>query len=392
MKNSSTFRIHIQSDLSSGDFKSLALLYQPLLGMEAHGLYITFYQLVNHTHRGSYTHQELFDFLNIKQSAFLGMRHKLEALNLLQTFQKSDDFIYMMKTPLSAKQFLTDTVFGSYLQSEIGEKNLNKLAEMFRKEKPDLEGYDNQTKAFDSLYEFKSLNLLKLDYGLQGRQQNGGSHLNYRFDFNRFVELLPDRLKNSQLLNHKLQETISRIAFVYQYDVNDMVEVYTKASESKQNINYQILNFKAKQYYESQNQILTIKEKEEPEAAFLTSLTPQVIIAKYAKVDQQGLALSTAVQLLERNQVDPGIINVILMLILKQKQGVLPNLKYLETVLHDWMNKGVQTTEDALLYSQNLETRFEKQQKQQQTKKKPKSEPDWMDDYIDELAKMEEQS
>lgn len=388
MKNSSTFKIHIQSDLSSGDFKSLSLLYQPLLGMDAHSLYITFYQLLNQTHRQSFAHQELFDLLNIKQSAFLNMRHKLEALNLIQTYQKNDEFVYMMKAPLSAKQFLTDTVFGSYLQSEIGEKNLNILAEMFKKDKPDLEGFDNQTKAFDSLYEFKSLNLLKLDYNLQGRQQNGGSHLNYRFDFNRFVELLPDRLKSSQLLNHKLQETIARIAFVYQYDVSDMVEVYTKASESKQNINYQILNFKAKQYYEGKHKVLTIKEKEEPEAAFLQSLTPQVIIAKYAKVDQQGLALSTAVQLLERNQVDPGIINVILMLILKQKQGVLPNLKYLETVLHDWMNRGIQTTEDALAYAQNLETRFVNKV----TTKKQKSEPDWMDDYINELAKMEEQS
>lgn len=388
MKNSSTFRIHIQSDLSSGDFKSLSLLYQPLLGMDAHSLYVTFYQLVNQTGRITYTHQELFDLLNIKQTAFLGMRHKLEALNLLQTFQKDDDYVYMMKAPLSAKQFLLDTVFGSYLQSEIGEKNLAILANLFKKDQPDLDGYDNQTKAFDALYEFKSLNLLKLDYDLQGRQQNGGSHLNYRFDFNTFVERLPDRLKSSQLLNHKLQETIVRIAFVYQYDINDMVEIYTKASESKQNVNYQVLNFKAKQYYESKNKILTIKEKEEPEAAFLQSLTPQVIIAKYALVDQQGLALSTAVQLLERNQVDPGIINVILMLILKQKQGVLPNLKYLETVLRDWMNRGIQTTEDALAYAQNLETRFE----QKEQTKRQKSEPDWMDDYINELAKMEEQS
>ena len=178
MKNSATFRIHIQSDLSSGDFKSLALLYQPLLGMDAHGLYITFYQLINQTGRQIFSHQELFDFLNIKQTVFLNMRHKLEALNLIQTFQKNDDFIYMMKTPLSAKQFLTDTVFGSYLQSEIGEKNLNILAEMFKKDQPNLEDYDNQTKAFDALYEFKSLNLLKLDYDLQGRKQNGGSQLN----------------------------------------------------------------------------------------------------------------------------------------------------------------------------------------------------------------------
>ena len=52
------------------------------------------------------------------------------------------------------------------------------------------------------------------------------------------------------------------------------------------------------------------------------------------------------------------------------------------------MNKGVQTTEDALVYSQNLETKFENKEK----KKRRKSEPDWMDDYVKELEKMEESS
>ena len=69
---------------------------------------------------------------------------------------------------------------------------------------------------------------------------------------------------------------------------------------------------------------------------------------------------------------------------LKNKDGVLPNINYLEKVLHDWLNKGVQTTEDAINYATDLETKWEK---------KPftptKSEPDWLDDYIKDLANME---
>jgi len=384
MKNSSTFSLQSQSDLSAADFKVLALLYQPLMGLEGQALYTTFYQLINKTNRNSYTHTELFDLLNLKQIDFLKIRNKLEALNLLQVFQKEDEFLYFMKAPLTAKQFLMDTVFGSYLQSEIGEKNLNLLTSMFKMDVLSTEGFENVTKSFDALYEFKSLSLLNVNYPLQGRTQNGGSHINYKFNYESFVEHLPERLKNSQLLTEKFREQITKIAFVYQYDVSDMVTIYEAASKSRQVINFAQLNLKAKQHYEQKNQLLTIKQKDITHTNLIDQVSPQIIIQKYAKTDQQGIALSTATAMLERNSVEPGIINVILMLVLKHKDGILPTLNYMEVVLHDWLNKGVQTTEDAINYSTNLESQWEKKKSVQKV-----SEPDWLDDYIKDLANME---
>ena len=384
MKNSSTFSLQSQSDLSAADFKVLALLYQPLMGLEGQALYTTFYQLINKTGRNEYTHAELFDLLNLKQLEFLRVRNKLEALNLLTVYQKDDVYLYFMKAPLTAKQFLVDTVFGSYLQSEIGEKNMNLLTSLFKMDVPNREGFENITKSFDALYEFKSLNLLNVDHDLQGRQQNGGSHINYRFNYEAFVDHLPERLKNSQLLNEKFKEQMNKIAFVYQYDVSDMVTIYEEASKSRQNVNFAQLNMKAKQHYELKHKLLTIKQKDLPTPSLVDQVAPQVIIQKYARTDQQGIALSTATQLLERNAVEPGIINVILMLVLKHKDGVLPNINYMNKVLNDWLNKGVQTTADAINYSTNLESQYEKKKKVQKV-----AEPDWMDDYIKDLAKME---
>jgi replication initiation and membrane attachment protein len=385
MKNSSLFHIQSQTDLSAADFKVLALLYQPLMGLEAHALYTTFYQLVNKTNRLSYTHAELFDLLNLKQQDFLKFRHKLEALNLLVVYMSEDKFIYQMKAPLTAKSFLVDTIFGSYLQSEIGEKNVNLLTEMFKMDMMSLEGYENITKSFDELYEFKSLNLLSVSHPLQGRTTNGGSHLNYKFNYESFIEHLPERLKTSQLLTEKFKDQLNKIAFVYQFDVSDMVSIYEAASRSNKMVNFAQLNLKAKQHYEEKHQLLTVKKKE-ASPQMIDQVAPQVIIQKYAKTDQQGLALQTATQLLERNAVEPGIINVILMLVLKHKDGVLPNINYMEKVLHDWLNKGVQTTEDAIKHASNLETQYETKKKTERISVK---EPDWMDEYIEELAKME---
>jgi replication initiation and membrane attachment protein len=74
------------------------------------------------------------------------------------------------------------------------------------------------------------------------------------------------------------------------------------------------------------------------------------------------------------------------MLVLKHKDGVLPNINYMEKVLLDWLNKGVQTTEDALNHSINLENQYVKTK---QSNKKDVEKPDWLDDYIKDLVKME---
>lgn len=384
MKNKSFFQLHKRSDLSELDYKVLALLYQPLLGLEAHSLYLTLYHLVNKTNRNSYMHQELLDLINKKQSDFLKIRYELEALNLLEVHQKEDHYLYFLKSPLSAKQFLVDTVFGSYLQSEIGEKNLNFLANLFKIEIPSLEGYKNITKTFDSLYEFKSTNLLSLDYELEGRKQNGGSLLNYKFNYDKFVESVPERLKNTTLLTNRFKDMVTKVAFVYQFDVSDMVQIYENSYVIGQTINFSQFNLKAKQHYESKHQMLSIQEKSLPENTLMDQIAPQIIIQKYAKTDQQGLALLTATQLLERNSVDIGIINVLLMHVLKFKDGILPNYNYLEKVLNSWLNQGIRTTEDALNLVTQVETKW-------QSKTKPaKKEPAWLQRYIDELKNMEE--
>lgn len=384
MKNSNLFKLHNATDLSNQDFKVLALLYQPLMGLEAHSLYITFYQLLNKTGKDTYSHNELFDLINIRQVEYLKLRHKLEALSLLEVYQKEETFLYILKSPLTARQFLLDTVFGSYLQSEIGEKNLNFIANLFKIDIPSKEHYDNITKSFDSLYEFKTFNLLNLDYELQGKQQNGGSQIHHKFNYEKFVELIPERLKSIQLLTERFKEMVVKVSFVYQFDVTDMVQVYETSYNPAQKISFAQFNLKAKQYYESKNKLLSIKQKDMSEDMMMDSVSPQIIVQKYAKMNQQGIALQTANSLLERNHVEPGIINVILMFVLKHKEGVLPNIKYLETVLQDWLSRGVQTTEDALNYALEIENKWEKKDI-----KPNKAEPDWLDDYIKDLANME---
>ena len=119
MKVNSKFNLFMQTDLSASDFKVLALLYQPLLGLNAYSIYNIFYQF-NKLNQLT-PHHFLLDLLNIKQDEFINAREKLEALGLLETYLKNEDeYLYILKAPFTAKQFLLDTFLGTYLESEIG--------------------------------------------------------------------------------------------------------------------------------------------------------------------------------------------------------------------------------------------------------------------------------
>ena len=390
MQLKSTFQLQVHSDLSALDYKVLALLYQPLLGVTAHSLIVTLYQLNYKVSEQTFTHQYLLDLLNIKQQMFIKARHQLEALNLMNVHQHDTHYVYCLKMPLSPKQFLVDTIFGSYLKTEIGEDNLNQIKALFKLNVADLTTYENITKSFDELYEFNATNLLEVDHDLQGRIQNGGSLIKYQFDYNAFVKQLPERVKNTQLLTDKFKDQITKIAFVYQYSPNEMATIFEKTYQPDQTVTFSQLTMKASQYYKKNKQRLVIKEKDLTEAELLSSVTPQVIIQKYAKATHIALALETASHLMERNQVDIGIINVLLIFVIKHKDGILPNLKYMEIVLADWMKKGVLTTEDALAFASKLEDEHQ-HYKERYNKKAPRQaqEPDWLDAYLKDIEKME---
>jgi len=69
--------------------------------------------------------------LILNQGTF-NYRYKLEALGLLVVFQSDNEYIYSLKSPMTAKEFLNDTIFGSYLQDQIGEIQMNNLISEFR--------------------------------------------------------------------------------------------------------------------------------------------------------------------------------------------------------------------------------------------------------------------
>jgi len=386
MRINSKFRLHINTSLSSSDYKVLALLYQPLIGVDAYAIYSTFYHLVKGNEIDS--HQLLFDLLNITMDDFKKAITKLEALGLIETYINSKkDYVYIIKPPYSAKKFLTDTFLGAYLESEIGTKNLENIIKVFKVNKPDLTNYKNITKSFDEVYQVHTKKLLNISDDLEGRNGFNNQLIRNGINYNEFIERLPRALKSPVLFNDNFKQKLIQLAFVYQFNVDDLVLIYKNASKGNTTATIEQINLQARLYYEKNNEVITIQKKTTSDTEVIKDLSFRTVVDKFVVDDPilRASSLDTINNFIAQNDVDLGVLNVLLIFILKNKEGVLPHVNYLNKVWESWAKAGVRTAEDAINHREQLEKTWK-------SRAPKENKPDWLDEYMKELEELEEQA
>lgn len=177
---------------------------------------------------------------------------------------------------------------------------------------------------------------------------------------------------------------IERIIFVYKFEVKEMIDVYIKATTNGNEPNEQALRLSSNLYFQEQkgDYIHHVKPVEIDEAFQLDRTPPQNILDMFGRSESKGVDLDTVQDFYNRNNYPPGILNAIIMFVLKHKDGHLPHVNYLEKVLKTWLNNGVKSTEDAINYMKKIESTYSSYTKS--TKKKIKGPiPDWLDEYLD---------
>ena len=379
------YKIYASFDLSTHNYKVLNLLYLPLIGSKAFSLYTTLYAWTYQMNDPQIHIDTLCSHLNVKESDVLSSRQTLEAFDLANTYSDANTIIIKLKKPLTPKQFLSDTIFGAYYQSELGQHHTELMIQHFEIKTPEVNELNNISMSFDDIFQFNASNKLDIQKPLY---ENGGqkrSRIESEFPYDIWFESLPKRYQKPPLLRPSIRQTIENIAFVYAYTLDDITHVikrlYVKDLSSKEAINLQ-----ARLYFEETRQQLDVDKKEVVVEDKLSTISPLYIIQKYVKTDTYGSALETVSSLMERNHVDMGIINTLILFVIKRKDGMLPHINYLEKILNDWLNRGVKTTADATKIVSQLETNYSYKPKQ----KKRSVEPDWFEDYMKELDNVKE--
>lgn len=387
-----SFWVMTSSFCSSEDIKTLSLLYQPLIGPNSLGCYFMLSNLVNPTNLQTdiYKMQYLLDILNFNVETLTNVLDKLNAIGLLTTYEKDNIYLFRLNMPLKPRQFFLDTILGPYLKSEVGDKNFDQLFSYFSSSEVSKKGYKNITKAFDQVYKTKVYEPISSEKFIIGRKNNGGVIIKDAFDFETFYEGLPIRLKKRRIFTKKVISQIASVMYVYNFTEREMIRILSSAYDEENNkIFAEKIGLLAREYFEknyTESQITFEKQPEVADEVDLRTLKPQDIIAVIGgKMTNNSVALETIRKFIERNAVDIGLINGVIIASIKYT-GHVPSLVYLEKVLADWLSKGIKTGKDALRVLQGIpET-----PKSKTRKRVSDDEPEWLDGIIASFDEEEE--
>ncbi|AOF54625.1 replication initiation and membrane attachment protein [Maize bushy stunt phytoplasma] len=384
------FQIKNSVFLSLEDHQSLSLLYQPLIGTHALGIYHILATLKPNIF---YQHQFLFDLSAVSKNDFLEAQEKLEALNLLQTFCNSEtqERIYWLNLPCRSQEFFKDPLFSNFLLSEVGEATFLSLQNHFSKEastkKNNWDAFQDISKKFDDLFQVQKMDL-PTDFTCPNNQTNSSPRqfLNNAFDYKLFLQKLPQRFKKPSLTCNQTSDFIQKLSLVYNLDEATLSEIYQKTFPKPSEIELSKLSLGVKRYYQmnTQNQNLVFAKKtqynEQDTIALLKRKdSTQRIIINHCPKNMQATAADTVFQFMERNNLEPGLVNVLLTYILERK-GFVPSVVYLEKILKSWEQKGIFDTETAYDFYMEQE-KTQSQTKFRSNLKKPQISPKWLEDF-----------
>ena len=131
--------VNTKAHIGSTEFKVILKLYQPLMGVNAYGIYSLLAAKVAQTPDllARRMHKELLDILSLGLRDFYEARIRLEALGLLKTFVQKDElgqvFIYELQAPLSAEDFFKDDLLSMLLADSLGQIQYDELKQEFVK-------------------------------------------------------------------------------------------------------------------------------------------------------------------------------------------------------------------------------------------------------------------
>lgn len=354
------FNIYSSFTLSSDDVSALSLLYSALIGADAVGLYLCWQSLLERRHLKSETlmHQELYDILNLNEKNFLKQRYQLEGIGLMSSYVKDEEYCYVLHAPLSPKNFIKDATFGLYLYGKIGKDLFEKLCEHFTIAGFPKEEYENITKNFDDVFTSQideDVSFSKFQY-LLGRKPKTFKIKHQDFDFSKFVEEINVAFLETGVTPGFTKQIIN-LAFVYQFDELQMAQLFHDSINQSGYFDSRLLKKKANILYSYLNHInapkLIVKNDYEPSDMelenYLDTVAPTELLGNLMS-EFPPKYLQIISEIYANIDLPRGVLNCMIIKVLKEKSGELPSFSYFKKMSTTWIENNVFTTKDAIQY------------------------------------------
>lgn len=380
--------IYASTTLNSDDVNVITLLYSPLIEADAYKMYMTLHSLLNRSSLTSHTllHKEILDILGLNSKTFTQARLKLEAIGLLSTYMHENEYIFLLKSPLTAKGFLSDGVLGMYLYSILGDAEFRRIQKLFQITKVDRTNFVEITASFDDVFKsIEDIDIKNDEYIVDRRLNTGIKIKNYEFDFNLFATGIAASFLEGRRITKRFETFIVNIAYAYGFNETEMQEIYNKSLNSSGNFDYTLCSKRCREKYaethEAKLPSLGVKEEVEMSEAehLFQSLPAKTIIETTTGTN---VALATDIDKIQKlyqeyETLPRSVINVCVAYAIKKCDGQVPVYSYFDTILKDWITKGIVTFNQA----QEVTTKVNKPSTRKGSKN-VSNEPTWLKEYV----------
>jgi replication initiation and membrane attachment protein len=410
------------------DRKVLTMLYQPLIGVGALGLYMTLWSeldqnsLVSMQENG---HHSLMVNMCMNLPDIYQNRLKLEAIGLLKVYMKKEEdirkFVYELQSPLSPKQFFHDIVLNIFLYNRLGKTKYNQVKQYFLEEVPDLSTYQDVTRSFNDIFQsatpaqmaqLQEEIAVPANYEAPGRAKgNSLSLYNEFFDFNLFMEGLSS-LVPKKAINAQVKEYIITIAYVYGITPLVMQNMVLGAITDQDTIDIDALRKNARDWYRFEHgqnlpafiertqplEARTMRDKEpssqeELLIKQLEELSPhQLLIEISGGVAPTAADLQIIEEIMLNQKLLPGVVNVLIYYVMLRTDMKLSK-SYVERIAGHWARKKVTTVTEAMALAKEEHRQYQewaegKKRKKRTTRKELL--PKWLEQQEQQEEKKED--
>lgn len=407
LKPKDKFSVIKTQHVSEVDYVALNMLYQPIVGTGAIGLFnlLLMEEKINNLNKIE-QHSILLNQLDMGIPDFFAAREKLEAVGLLKTFVKALDnenhVIYEVQPIMSPSKFLHDDILSLLLVEKLGFEKVEEISHFFSYNRENMEDYVEVTKSFVDVFRFDSNRLISKTSELSQikeivtkKEETAIKEVTNSFDWLFFMSLVESLHIDEKQIKVELKRTIE--LFHQLYGINEL-EMFDYVKQSVDYVTNRVMEKEFKQliykgYHSRKKQEvtqnddtnkaqkkLTNSEKnqlrentlkltgfldEEISVILACDSVAPLLFLKAIKTQKGGFVSSNerwAVENLKtQSSLPDSVINMLIHYLLVVQGNSSLNQNIMMSIANDWAQKKIFSPEEALNQVKKL----------QETKKQP---------------------
>jgi replication initiation and membrane attachment protein len=335
--------------LSSDDYQSLQLLYTPMSGLSAIGLFQLLHQRINQeTLHAILPLRELFELTGLTPKAFDHDIDKLIALGLLDRFSGDPETLQLYQ-PLPSSDFLANPLLRHQLFASVSETTFTSLQMRFSA--PIIPS--GTPKEIDFSDVFKA-SVLDSPESTNHKQPFHKSTSIPSFDINQWLEQI-NMAYRPERISKELVHELSAIKAVYDLSYEDLAKVYLfSLDDQTQDVDITKIGKAAKDIYAYQSVDQKGAANSAPSSNSLLA-TFQRMSTKELLEELSGTAaaptdLEIARKLVSVNKLSVEMVNYMFYFVLHQTKGKMPSYNYFAKIANEWGRNKLSTIEQVDTY------------------------------------------